>query len=49
VRFSFSAYMQNLKPQFCKFPSFGGVPKGRGGLKNENEIEHEYADGIRYY
>jgi hypothetical protein len=24
------------------FPSFGGVPEGRGGSQNENEIENEY-------
>jgi hypothetical protein len=24
------------------FPSFGGVPEGRGGPQNENEIDNEY-------
>jgi hypothetical protein len=41
--------MQNLKPQFCQFPSFEGVPEGRGGFKNENEIENEYAPSIKRY
>jgi hypothetical protein len=51
--------MQTLRLQFCLFPSFGGVPEGRGGysfggvpngqggLKNENE--NEYADCIIRY
>jgi hypothetical protein len=34
--------MQILRYQFCKFPSIGGVPEGRGGYKNENEYENEY-------
>jgi|GEM_PF-2984487 len=29
-----------------KFPSIGGVPEGRGGPQNENEIENEYVREI---
>jgi len=29
-------------------PSIGGVPNGRGGLQNENEIENEYVHDIRH-
>jgi hypothetical protein len=27
----------------CEFPSIGGVPEGRGGPQNENDIEIDYA------
>ena len=39
---SCSAYLQNLRSQFCQFPSIGGVPEGRGGLKDEIVYESEY-------
>ena len=37
------------KVAILPFPSFGGVPNGRGGPQNENEIENEYAHDIRRY
>ena len=34
-------YIKNIVAR-NQFPSFGGVPEGRGGPQNENEIENEY-------
>jgi hypothetical protein len=36
------------KVAILQFPSFGGVPNGRGGPQNENEIENEYVHDIRH-
>jgi len=41
-------YIKPLASIF-KFPSIGGVPNGRGGTQNENEIENKYVLDIRHY
>jgi len=41
-------YIKQIASIF-KFPAIGGVPNGRGGPQNENEMENEYVHDIRHY